>query len=140
MSFMAKSDRQRSAFVYNDRMFNAFNGTIELKEKLRLIEVQNRRVLDSLVTLSVSQINTAVISQEKSQREAAVLELSERYTADIWKHINQSLATYGREHGYDFIFGASGDGGIMYAKEAGDITDDVIRYINLNYEGVQKSN
>ena len=60
-------------------------------------------------------------------------ELTARYTSDIWKHINEGIAEFGKAEGYDFIFGASGNGGIMYADEANDITDRVVTYINLRY-------
>ena len=61
-------------------------------------------------------------------------ELSSRYTADIWKRINHYVSDYGKTEGYDFIFGATGDGGLMYANDVNDITDEVILYLNKKYE------
>lgn len=135
VSFGASHEGTRSAFVYNEKLFNAFSGTIELKEKLKNVEAESKRVLDSLMTLSLSEGNMPGILDEKARVETAMQELSERYTADIWRQINESVSAYGSEHGYDFIFGASGDGNLMYARTANDITDDVIRYINRKYEG-----
>lgn len=48
----------------------------------------------------------------------------------IWEKINQKINEYGKEKGYDYIFGAKGDGSIMYASDAKDITKEVIAYIN----------
>jgi outer membrane protein len=48
----------------------------------------------------------------------------------IWEKINQKVNEYGKEQGYDYIFGAKGDGSIMYASDHKDITKEIIAYIN----------
>ena len=48
----------------------------------------------------------------------------------IWKEINAKVTEYGKEKGIDFILGAKGDGTIMYANEAKEITKEIIEYIN----------
>lgn len=135
MSFIASSGKEKSAFVYNERLFSAFKGTIELQKRLNALEVQHKRSLDSLMTLPLTQSNMAIMEEEKIRVETVMEELSSKYTADLWKQINESVSDYGKENGYDFIFGASGDGSLMYAHTANDITPDVIQYINRKYEG-----
>ena len=48
----------------------------------------------------------------------------------VWEQINRAVAEFGKEKGYDYIFGAKGDGSIMYASDEKDITKEVIAYIN----------
>lgn len=60
--------------------------------------------------------------------------ISEKYTAAIWKDINQYIAEFGKEKHCDFIFGANGNGNLMFANEVHDVTDEVIQYVNKRYE------
>ncbi len=53
----------------------------------------------------------------------------------IWNQLNSYVQEYGQEHGYDYILGATGDGGIMYASEAKNLNEEVISYINDKYNG-----
>ena len=39
------------------------------------------------------------------------------------------------ENGYDVIFGASGEGNIMYATDELNITSEVLAYCNKKYSG-----
>lgn len=58
----------------------------------------------------------------------------ELYNQQIWKQINQYVKEYGRLNNYSFIFGAQGDGSIMYADTINDITDEVLIFINNKYK------
>ncbi|WP_418501220.1 OmpH family outer membrane protein [Flagellimonas sp.] len=49
--------------------------------------------------------------------------------------VNDYIKEYGAEHGHKIIFGAMGSGNIMYAKEATDITKDVLEGLNNRYNG-----
>jgi len=35
---------------------------------------------------------------------------------------------------YTYIFGATGDGGLMYAKEGLDITAEITKFVNTKYK------
>jgi outer membrane protein len=69
-------------------------------------------------------------------------EVEESYTSKvqdsynlIWDRINNYVKEYGEKNGYDYIFGANGDGTVMYADGSEDITNDITTYINLRYAG-----
>jgi outer membrane protein len=47
------------------------------------------------------------------------------------------ILAYGKKHNYDFIFGSSGNGTLMFANETYNISDDIIKYINDKYKGVE---
>jgi outer membrane protein len=137
-SYVLFSDRsEKKAYVLNQRVFDEFTGKKELEDKLRSLRSSHKRILDSLAVSIRSQKNNAQgIGQYQAtltQFEAQQQEVSDRYTSDIWKRINQYITDYGKENDYTFIFGATGDGGLMFADDAVNITDPVIQYINQRY-------
>lgn len=133
--FYWEFDREKSAFVFNEQVFNAFKGKIELEKKIKSMEEANAKVLDSLLKLPMNERNILLYEEEKQRFALTVQHLSGKYTADVWERINEYVSAYGEEHGYDYIFGASGDGSLMYARNDNDVTVDVIAYINRKYEG-----
>jgi len=64
-----------------------------------------------------------VLSEEYQQK-------TESFERVIWEKINLKVNEYGKENGYDYIFGAKGDGSMMFASDQKDITKEVIAYIN----------
>ena len=115
------------AYVVNQKLFNAYAGKKILEGKLGLIKKSNQRTLDSLKRMGHFPSEEMFARQEQ--------QLSEEYTASIWTRINEDLRSYGRARGYDFIYGATGDGGLMYAGDAYDVTEDAVGYLNQKYEG-----
>jgi len=129
---------EKKAYVLNQRVFDEFKGKKELELKLKQVQDSHKGSLDSMVSLIQQQPgNKGLIEQYQGTLKSFELEqqqLSDRYTADIWKRINQYISEYGKEKGYDFIFGATGNGGLMYANDANNITEEIIPYINNKYE------
>jgi outer membrane protein len=131
------------AYVLNQRVFDEYKGKLELEKKLSEIRMSNKKVLDSLTQMIAHGGNTEKIVDQYQARLTTFAqqerELSERFTADIWKRINEEMIMFGKKEKYDFIFGASGDGSLMYANEGYDITDKVIEYLNKQYDdGLRK--
>jgi len=56
-------------------------------------------------------------------------------TQTVINDINDFVKDYGKNHGYPIIFGAGGNGNIMYAEEASDLTGEVLEGLNAQYEG-----
>lgn len=52
----------------------------------------------------------------------------------VWKRLNPLIDEFGKEMNYRVIIGANGMGSVLYKNESIDKTDDIIRYINKNYE------
>ena len=127
---------QKTAFFYNQKVFEQFKGKADLQKKLDLVIKKDKAFLDSLSALiEAGNENVRPVFQQKmEQAEATRQQLSEQYTADIWKYINEQVLAFGKEKHYDYIFGASGNGSLMYAGEAHDITKDVADYLNTNYK------
>lgn len=131
-------ESDKKAFILNQKVFSEFRGTLLLEQRLRDLKMHHQRQLDSL-SLQIEKNPTPelkyVFEENFRQFTLAEEELSNKYTTDIWKEINQHVEEFGKQHGYDFIFGASGDGSLMFAKDAHNITGDVIHYINKKHEG-----
>ena len=67
--------------------------------------------------------------QQQAQQE------NERLTKAVLEEINVYLKQYGKEKGYAFILGATDSGNIVYAAPGTDISEDVLKGLNAQYDG-----
>lgn len=135
--FVFTTGARKTAYVINQEVFEGFAGKVELEKKLSSLKDRHTTWLDSVATL-IRQTNNATLIQQYQQQavafESEQNDLSSRYSADIWKRINTYMADYGKEKGYDFIYGATGEGTLMYASESHNVTKEVIVYMNDRYK------
>lgn len=61
--------------------------------------------------------------------------LASEYNAKVWQQITEYTIQYGKENNCDFIFGANGQGSLMYAENANDISKSVLSYIDTKFTG-----
>lgn len=66
--------------------------------------------------------------QQQAQQE------NQRLTKAVLDEINAYLKQYGKEKGYTFILGATESGNIVYAAEGTDITEEVLKGLNAQYD------
>jgi outer membrane protein len=144
----------KTGYVLSQRVFNEFKLKKDLEKKLAVYQKKQQKELDSLkleVQLKYSELRQKKVRQgteisEYTQKEQQFLlkekqtveeyeTLSDQYTQQIWKQVNQYIKEYGQEKSYKYIFGAKGEGDLMYAEERENITDEVLNYINAKYEG-----
>jgi outer membrane protein len=59
-----------------------------------------------------------------------------QHNEQVNKQINQYIEEFGKEKGYKYIYGATGNGSMMYADKEADISKEVISYINDKYTGI----
>jgi outer membrane protein len=88
----------------------------EKEEKQLLI----RKLEDNLKNYST------VIKQQAQEKEGEMTEA-------VLNQINSYVASYAQENGYDYIIGSS-NGTLLYAKDAHDITEEVLKAINGEYK------
>ena len=62
-------------------------------------------------------------------------EEDKKATQTIINDINDYIKEFGERNKYQIIFGASGSGNIMYAKEKTDLTNEVLKGLNADFEG-----
>jgi outer membrane protein len=135
LTFLVLSPRSKSGYIYNSKVFEKFDGTVHLQAKLANQRKANKKVMDSLTTLIEKgrkdlENEYAVRANSLASSEA---QLNEQYTADLWKFINEGVKEYGDQNNYDFIFGATGTGDLMYAREDLDLTEEVVKFLNDRY-------
>jgi outer membrane protein len=68
--------------------------------------------------------------EQKAKEEEA------KYNKAILDQVNKYVLEYGKANHYDYIFGVTEDGNILFAKEGEDITAQVLIFLNAKYEGL----
>lgn len=150
-TYLAISKQTKIGFVDNQALFSQFNGKVELESRLNGVRNQQQSVLDSLklrIQLSQSTIDNgeaeaaAAVRQEmqlyqRLEREFGtnIASQSQEFTTQIWNQINQYVREFGTQNGYEMIYGAVSDGGVMHGVPELDITEEVLAFINARYEG-----
>jgi len=71
--------------------------------------------------------------QQAIQKQLA--EEDKKATQTVVNDINDFVKEYGKEKGYKIIFGAVGNGNVMYADEATNLTPKLIELLNAEFEG-----
>lgn len=68
------------------------------------------------------------VSQQLQMQHASEMD-------SVKKSIREVIKTYGKEKGYDYIFGTGDSPSVLYAKDSYDITKEVTELINEKYKG-----
>lgn len=136
---------KKIAFIDFMEVYNAFEYKIELEEEFNQIGTKQQQVIDSLklaISLKQGSTDTSGLQRMKNSfnYNTQVFEhnnsiLQEQYYEKIITQLNQYIYDFGDANQYDFIYGANGNGSVMYGGKGVNITDKVIEYINAKYEG-----
>lgn len=142
------------AYISNPEVFNGFILKKELETKLNRTKEERKKTIDSLM-LNLQLLSKSTDPKDKKQvdkfdvfrqqylsrkqeLEQVNQSLEQQYTEQVWKQLDQYIKDYGQTHNYAFIYGTSGDGSVMYAKDKENITGAIIEYINKRYQGAAK--
>lgn len=94
-------------------------------------EIESRKETASMQNGNVEA--TYLIERKKVEEE--MLENINLSNEQIWTFINQNVSEYSKLNKIDYLFGANGQGNIMYANEEENITKEVLKFIDDKYEG-----
>lgn len=108
--------------------------SLKLEINMAMADAQQQMPAKELKNAFELKRREYLMREEQSGREQE--DIAERYDAQIWAQLNQYINDYGKEQQVDFIFGASGNGSLMYGKESHDITEEMIRYVNEKHKGL----
>lgn len=145
---------RKTGYVEVVEVFEAFEMKQELQQKLENDLNAKQAVLDSLM-FQLQTLNNALSAkehpgneeiqafqglqtyylQQKQLFDGYSQELTAKYDAQILEQLSQYIKDFGLANGYDYVFGATGDGNILYGTEPANITPQVIEYINASYQG-----
>lgn len=149
------NDTTETAYIDVAKVYNEFDMKNELEANLLRVTNERDAILDSM-KISMQAVDNKYSLKKKindkdmlewqhlkykyQTMEQEFLEsnssMRQRYSEQIWKQLNQYISDYGENHKYGYIYGANGNGTLMYAKEKNDITGEVIEYVNKRYKGV----
>lgn len=66
----------------------------------------------------------------KEKYEQENMQLKETYFGQIRKELNDKARMFAEKNGYDYLFAATGDGALMYASEAEDVTKEFQQFLD----------
>lgn len=134
--FFQSCREQKTGFVDIYKLVSEFELQKEYTERARKEYDRARTAIDSVVF--VAQLKHPETAEAiKNELYGDLSRKTEAYNKDIeqmiWTRLNPYISDFGKEHGYDYIYGANGTGNVLYAAESRDITVEVIQYVNDRY-------
>ena len=145
------TDRPQQAYVNLADVFEGFELQQDLSAQLEQLNNTRQLQLDSM-ELKLNQLAAApdfdaeapsaafmALRSQYLRTEKRYAEDTERltneYDQQIWTQLNQYLADFGQQENYSFVFGANGQGHLMFADPELNRTSEVIAYINNRFHG-----
>lgn len=147
--FVAKSFSNNQVYVEISTLFNEFTLTKKIENDFQSIKLQrdlvleqHRSILDSLKLIphqdskwkKTYENALSNYYQKEEELKNANQELEYQFNEQIMTQLNQYLQDFGKENGYDFIYGTS-NGNLMYANEDLNVTQEALKFINRQFEG-----
>ena len=153
----------KTAYVDTGKMMEKYDEAKQLDEKYKTKgEVMGRELEVAAKNLKAEmnsfQQNAAAKGQAWAQQKGSELQQREQqlqYSQQgmlqqlqqesgkemdtLVKSVKKLIKEYGKEKGYDYIYGTGDAATILYAKDTYDITEDIIRIINEKYAAKSKT-
>lgn len=101
-----------------------------LQQQTRELRDREQRTAADMQTLSALEEEYHYKKDlfEKDNQKAA-----EECSNKIWSRLNQYIHDYGENKRLNIIFGANGQGNIMYGENSSNISEEVTEYVNARY-------
>ena len=145
----------KTAYIEIKKVFNGFALKKELEDKYAVTAKHRAEILDSLsntlkllsASVQADRKNEELMIRFETKREEFLkarerfeednAALSRKYDAQILEQMTQYVSDFGKKHDYKYIFGAEGNGTLMYAETKENISDEIIGFINNKYKGIE---
>lgn len=146
----------KTGFIVIQEVYNGFSMKKEMEQKYNQAKMARATILDSLelgLKILARKIegeqlkNKSTIEQFNIQRETFLerkqtyeednAALTKQYDQEILTQLNQYLKDFGEEHHFTYLFGNDGNGSLVYAADAKNVTKEVIAFINRKYKGIE---
>lgn len=141
----------KNVYIENGALFDGFSMKLELEKKFKNTESIKTQMLDSIyneIKLKVQiadpkeENNIMLLKKEymykKKNFENENDEMMKSFNEQIWSQLNEYTKEFAILNNYDFLFGANGQGGLMYSKENHNVTKELIEFVNAKYSGSHK--
>ncbi|OFX67499.1 MAG: hypothetical protein A2X12_02575 [Bacteroidetes bacterium GWE2_29_8] len=143
--------KSKYGYIEVNKVFVEFEMKKELETKYNVIKENRKKTLDSLKEeLSMLESKLEKSKDEKllelyNDKKKIFLEkvkefddfnnsMVDKLDKEIFNKINEYTELYAKEHDYEIIYGAKGDGNFMYIEASKNITTDVIEFINYKFK------
>lgn len=150
---IAYKNEYKIGYVEVNSLYDSFAFKKELEAKLVTIKQTRKNILDSM-QLQLRVLAGSLKSpndkdrmlfearkEEYFSKEKTFSEdndaLTQEYSSQVMKQLNQYVQDYGSEHGYTYILGADGNGSLMFADKSKNVTKEILEYLNQKYKGVK---
>ncbi len=155
--FIQQGNKPKTGFILISDVYGSFDLKKQLEQKFTITKNARQKIVDSLafeLKLLAKKIDAEKSEKSKSKTEEELYntkrqefyqrtqsfnednkELTKQYDQEILSQLNQYVKDYGKENNYQYIFGNDGNGSLMHAQEANNITKEIIEYINDKYKG-----
>ncbi len=131
---VVRAEFEKKATTMNanvDSLLVDWQKELKLYEKERSsMSKKELKLKQELLSNKQNQINGYQESVQKKLKEE-----DQKVTQTVINDINDYVKEYGKKYNYDIIFGASGSGNIMYAKETTDLTETILTGLNKEFDG-----
>jgi outer membrane protein len=132
-------------FVNNGKLYDGFSLKVSYERQVEALRMSRKNMLDS-IELTIKQLDARQMpaeskyAQEYYMEKARTFEEEEQgllteYNQQIWKRLNQYAEEFSKEKHIDILFGATGNGTLLHANAAIDLTDELIAFSNKRYGG-----
>ncbi|MCB0395304.1 MAG: OmpH family outer membrane protein [Flavobacteriales bacterium] len=124
----------RAAFEQKAKLWQDNVDTLgaEMQRKLQEYEKKRASLSESELKLMEELLNTK--DQQYRQYTEAMQqkyrEEEQKYQGEVIQQMNTLIKDWGKEHHYRIIMGATNMGNVVYADEAINVTDEVLKMLN----------
>lgn len=149
---LCSCSEKKTGYVELSQLYSEFDMTKELNKNLEKATLIKTQILDSLkfnikqieIQLNTEAIDTLIQRYELKKQEYLYTQqkfneenqrISQQYYEQSLNQINTYVKDYGKENNYEYIFGATGSGSMMYADSNNNLTNELISFINEKYQG-----
>jgi outer membrane protein len=153
----------KTAYVDTAELMKEYTETKDLEAKYKGQAAEKGRQLEAEINrfkqeAASFQSNAQANGQEWAQKKGAELQRREQQLAQaqqglqmqlqqesgkemdsLVKGVKKFIKDYGKEKGYDYIYGTGDAASVLYAKDSYDITKDIIKLLNDKYKSADKT-
>jgi len=105
----------------------------DFQQKVAKMSPKKAKEMDQMLYQRQQQI------QQMQQQESAALSAEmQKKTDSVIKDVYDFFADYGKKNGYEYIYGKNNSGSMMYGNTKNDITDEVLKALDADFDKVKK--
>jgi len=136
-TIVARAEYEKKTSVWKaniDTLTTELNNQISQYQKDKpKLSAREKKLTEDLIVTKQQQLENykGAITQNATKEDQEV-------TSRVFKEISEFVKKYGERHGYDYVMGATNMGNIVYARTGKNITDEVVKELNAEYQKGRK--